>query len=172
MNRLIGDLVDVASIEAGALAVALEETDLAQVLIEAVSTFEAHAASLRVALLVEISSPLPPVMLDAARILQVLGNLLENALKFTPSRGQVVLRADLIGPDLHVAVSDTGMGIPADRLEAVFGRFVQAAGGDRRGVGLGLYISRCIMQGHGGRIWAESTMGEGSTIHFTLPVGE
>ncbi|HVS63206.1 MAG TPA: ATP-binding protein, partial [Thermoanaerobaculia bacterium] len=108
--------------------------------------------------------------LDAARILQVLGNLLENALKFTPARGRVVLRAERVGPDIHVAVSDTGGGIPADRLKAVFERFVQAGGRDRRGVGLGLYISRCIVHGHGGRIWAESTLGEGTTVHFTLPV--
>ncbi|HVS63374.1 MAG TPA: histidine kinase dimerization/phospho-acceptor domain-containing protein, partial [Thermoanaerobaculia bacterium] len=108
MNRLIGDLVDVASIEAGALAVTLEVTDPAEVLVEAASTFEANAASSGIAFLVEIASPLPPATLDAARILQVLGNLLENALKFTPARGRVVLRAERVGPDIHVAVSDTG----------------------------------------------------------------
>lgn len=170
MNRLIGDLVDVASIEAGALAVTLEVTDPTEVLMEAASTFEAHADSRGVALVVEIDSPLPPATLDAARILQVLGNLLENALKFTPAGGRVVLRAEHAGSDIHVKVSDTGSGIAADRLEAVFERFVQAGGIDRRGVGLGLYISRCIVHGHDGRIWAESTPGEGSTVHFTLSV--
>lgn len=170
MSRLIGDLVDVASIEAGSLAVKLESTDPAEVLMEAASTFEAQAASKGIDFLVEISSPLPPTTLDAPRILQVLGNLLENALKFTSARGRVVLRAERKGPEVHVTVSDTGAGIPADKLELVFERFVQAGGVDRRGVGLGLYISRCIVLGHGGRIWAESAIGEGSTVHFTLPV--
>lgn len=170
MNRLVGDLIDVASIEAGALAVALEVTDPGEVLTEAANTFELQAASRGIDFSLEIASTLPPARLDAARILQVLGNLLENALKFTPARGGVVLRAEHVGPDIHVAVSDTGAGIPADRLEAVFERFAQAGGVDRRGVGLGLYISRCIVHGHGGRIWIESALGGGSTVHLTLPV--
>ena len=71
---------------------------------------------------------------------------------------------------MRFAVSDTGVGIPADKLEAVFERFLQITKNDRRGVGLGLYISKCIVQGHGGRIWAESKSGEGSTFCFTLPI--
>ncbi len=71
---------------------------------------------------------------------------------------------------MHFAVSDTGAGIPADKLEAVFERFRQVNTNDRRGIGLGLYISRCIVHGHGGKIWAESKLSEGSTLSFTLPV--
>lgn len=170
MNRLIGDLMDVASIEAGALAVAAELTDPAEVLAEAAGIFEANAKSRGIGFGVEIASPLPPTKLDAARILQVLGNLLENALKFTQAGGQVRLHAERVDSDLHVAVEDTGAGIPHDRLESVFERFVQAGQDDRRGVGLGLYISKCIVIGHGGRIWAESELGHGSTVHFTLPL--
>ena len=82
----------------------------------------------------------------------------------------MVVCVEQAGDDLRFAVSDTGVGIPADKLDAVFGRFVQVKSNDRRGVGLGLYISKCIVQGHGGRIWAESTPGNGSTFYFTLPV--
>jgi signal transduction histidine kinase len=169
MNRLIGDLVDVASIEAGALVVTLELCDPVEVVTEAASTFEAQASASGVALGVQIASPLGRAALDPARILQVLGNLLGNALKFTPAAGEVVLRLERIGGDIQFTVSDTGAGIPADMLESVFERFVQAGSHDRRGVGLGLYISKCIVQGHGGRIWAESTPGRGSTFRFTLP---
>lgn len=169
MNRLIGDLVDVASIEEGTLAVTLEVTDPAEVLMEAAEVFKSYAASKEIALSLEIPSPLPRTKLDEARILQVLSNLLGNAFKFTPAHGRIVVRANHVGSDIHVAVSDTGTGIPAERLEAIFGRFVQV-GRDSRGVGLGLYISRCIVQGHGGRIWVESELGQGSTVHFTLPV--
>jgi signal transduction histidine kinase len=114
--------------------------------------------------------PLPVAALDPARILQVLINLLTNAFKFTPPDGKVAVRVEGIGEELHFAVSDSGAGMPADKLESVFERFVQVKNDDRRGFGLGLYISKCIVEGHGGRIWAESTMGKGSSFCFTLPL--
>jgi signal transduction histidine kinase len=169
MNRLIGDLVDVASIEAGALAVTREAGDLAQVVAEAVDNFQAQAAEKRILLSVEIAAPLPPVSFDPARILQVLANLLSNAVKFTPSGGRIDVRLEQAKGELLCVVSDTGTGIPSDKLETVFERFLQLARNDRRGVGLGLYISKCIVQGHGGRIWAESTPAKGSAFYFTVP---
>ncbi len=170
MNRLIGDLVDVASIEAGRLLVTREMGDPIHVVAEAVDAFRAQASTAGISVVTEIVSPVPRVELDAARILQVLGNLVGNAIKFTPAPGRVVIHVERVGDDLRFAVSDTGMGIPGDKLEAVFERFLQIDGSDRRGVGLGLFICRCIVRGHGGRIWAESTMGVGSTIFFTLPM--
>jgi signal transduction histidine kinase len=170
MNRLIGDLVDVASIEAGVLAVAREPGDPTHVIAEAVAAFEPQAAAKGVALSAE-ATPLPSlVIFDAARLLQVLTNLLSNAIKFTPAKGNVIVRAERVGDEVVIAVSDTGVGIPDDQLEAVFGRFVQVTKNDQRGVGLGLYISRSIVQAHGGRIWAESKIGEGSTFRVALPI--
>ena len=169
MNRLIGDLVDVAGIHAGALTVARETADPASVVTEAVDTFQAQALSAGISLDAEIVPVLPATAFDTPRILQVLSNLLSNAIKFTPRQGRVVVRVERLGADIRFAVSDTGIGIPADKLEAVFMRFLQIAT-DRRGVGLGLYISKAIVQGHGGRIWAESTLGAGSTFCFTLPI--
>ena len=171
MRRLVGDLVDVASIEAGMLAVTREVGDPAEVVAEAIETFLAEASGRGVSLVAEISPELPPVAFDAARILQVLCNLLSNALKFTPAQGAVVVRLEHVNDDVVCCVSDTGEGIPVDQLEAVFDRFVQLTKNDRRGVGLGLFISKCIVTGHGGRIWAENTAGRGSTFCFTLPVG-
>lgn len=170
MNRLIGDLVDVASIEAGMLVVTREVGDPAQVVTEAVDTFQAQASASGVSLVGEIVPSSSLAAFDPARILQVLANLLGNAIKFTPANGKVVVRVERVGDEIQIAVRDTGVGIPTDKLEAVFERFLQVARNDRRGVGLGLYISRCIVQAHGGRIWAESRMGEGSTVCFTLPV--
>jgi signal transduction histidine kinase len=167
MTRLVGDLADLASIEAGALAVTLEDADPASLVSEALDTFREQAATSGVSLVTEIVSPLPRAQLDSARILQVLVNLLSNALKFTPRDGTVRVRVECVGAELRFAVHDTGIGIPADKLEAVFERFVQV-GKDRRGVGLGLYISRCIMHAHGGRVWAESSPGEGSTFRLAL----
>ena len=170
MNRLIGDLVDLASIEAGSLAVTRELGDLTPIVTEAVDTFHAQASASGVSLVAEIAPSLPLVAFDSARILQVLANLLGNAIKFTPPNGHVTVRAERVGDEIHLAVSDTGVGVPPDQLEAVFERYVQVAKDDRRGVGLGLYISKCIVQGHGGKIWAESTLGQGSVFRFTLPV--
>jgi signal transduction histidine kinase len=170
MDRLIGDLVDVASIEAGMLAVTREVGDPTHVVMEAVDSFQPQASARGVSLVADIVPELPLAAFDSARILQVLTNLLSNALKFTPAHGSVIVRVDRIGDEARFAVHDTGAGIPGDKLEAVFERFRQVDKSDRRGVGLGLYISKCIVQGHGGRIWAESTMAEGSTFCFTLPL--
>lgn len=170
MERLIGDLIDVASIDADALAVTRELSDPAQVVAEAVDTFRARAVESGIALTAEVGAASSPVAFDSGRILQVLANLLSNAIKFTPRDGRVTVRVERVSGELRFAVSDTGAGIPADKLEAVFQRFFRLQKNDRRGLGLGLYISKCIVQGHGGRIWAESERGEGSTFRFTLPL--
>jgi signal transduction histidine kinase len=169
MRRLVGDLVDVASIEAGMLAVTRAAGDLGDVVTEGVETFHAEASSRGISLTAEIAPAVPPVAFDAARILQVLCNLLSNALKFTPAQGSVVVRLEHVDENIVCCVSDTGEGIPDDKLEAVFDRFVQLTKNDRRGVGLGLFISKCIVHGHGGRIWVENRKGPGSTFCFSLP---
>lgn len=169
MNRLIGDLVDVASIEAGALAVTRELSDPAQIVSEAVSSLQGQASAKSLSLVAVLEPSLAPAALDAARIHQVLINLISNAIKFTPEHGKIAVRARRVGADIRIDVIDTGIGIASDMLEVIFERFVQIKKNDTRGVGLGLYISRCIVQGHGGRIWAESKTGEGSTVCFTLP---
>lgn len=170
MNRLIGDLVDVASIHAGTLTVSPQKEDPARTVLEAVDTFQAQAQSRGISVVAQIVPPAMSVRFDPARVLQVITNLLSNALKFTPAKGKIVARVERLGGQVQFTVTDTGLGIPADKLEAIFERYVQVASNDRRGVGLGLYISRCIVQGHGGRIWAESTLGKGSSFFFTLPL--
>src|SRR3954447_23404864 len=171
MRRLVGDLVDVASIEAGMLAVTRVESDAAEVVTEAVETFHAEGLASALSVKAEFVQPLPRASFDPARILQVIGNLLSNAVKFTPSHGSVVVHVERVGDNIVVAVADNGEGIPADMLNAVFERFVQLTPDHRRGgVGLGLYISKCIIEGHGGRIWAENRSSGGTTFSFSLPI--
>ncbi len=170
MRRLVGDLVDVASLEAGLLAVTRVVGSPVDVVTEAVETFQAQASGNGISLTAEILSPVPLSSFDASRILQVLSNLLSNAIKFTPAQGTVVVSLEHVEDDIVCRVSDSGEGIPGDKLEAVFDRFVQLTKNDRRGVGLGLFISKCIVQGHGGRIWAENRGDRGSAFCFTLPV--
>ena len=169
MNRLIGDLVDVASIDAGKLAVVPATRDLAALVAEAADTFRAAASAKGVSLRTEmdVAPLLAPV--DHHRILQVLANLVSNSLKFTPRGGTITLRGKREAGGVRLCVRDTGSGIPQHALAQIFERFSQVGGNDRQGLGLGLYISRCIVDAHGGRIWAESRPGAGSTISFTLP---
>ena len=152
MNRLIGDLVDVVSIDAGKLAVHTEPCDAAALLAEAAEAFAASADERGVALEVDAPGGKLTAPLDHGRMLQVLANLVTNALKFTPRGGRVVLAGRRSAGELRLTVTDDGSGIPADRLEAVFERFWQADENDRRGLGLGLYISRSLVEAHGGRI--------------------
>jgi signal transduction histidine kinase len=168
MNRLIGDLVDVASIDAGKLAVTPVRGDANELVAEAVKTFEAAASARSISLNADVSEGPLRGEFDHDRVMQVLANLITNAMKFTPHGGAIRVRAEG-GDHLRFAVSDTGSGIPGNLLEAIFERFWQVGKNDRRGLGLGLYISRCIVEAHGGRIWAESKVSEGSSLCFTLP---
>lgn len=169
MNRLIGDLVDVASIEAGKLVVVPGEGDLLAVIREAVEMFQVSADTHRIRLAPQLDGPPLLARFDHGRLLQVLGNLLGNAIKFSPPGARIDIRAERAGAEMRVAVADDGPGIRPEDLEAVFGKFWQVERRARTGLGLGLYISRCILQAHGGRIWAESAPGTGSTLFFALP---
>jgi signal transduction histidine kinase len=169
MNRLIGDLVDVTSIEEGRIRVAPALQDATALVRESVEAFQPLAAAQGISLDVEIRGNTLMAKFDHERILQVLANLLANAIKFTPAGGRISLRVEPMAPDVRFSVVDTGSGIPSHQLEVVFERLWQARGEERRGLGLGLYISRNIVEAHGGRIWAESQPGKGSTFSFTLP---
>ncbi|HET7160375.1 MAG TPA: HAMP domain-containing sensor histidine kinase, partial [Burkholderiales bacterium] len=170
MNRLIGDLVDVVSIDAGKLAVDPQRCNAAQLITEAVDTFS-HSAHEHGILLKSETGERPLLgVFDSDRMLQVLANLISNAIKFTGHGGAVTVRCERAGEELRVCVLDTGEGISPDMLEAVFERFWQAGKNNHRGLGLGLYISKCIVEAHGGRIWVESKLGAGSAFHFTIPV--
>ena len=173
MRRLVDDLLDVSRIDRrGAVSIEPVDFDLAE---------EVRGAAVRIGrehsdrLIAVVADSSIPVHADRDRIDQVLTNLLENAVKYSPDGGPIRVSAERRGGEVEVRVADTGVGIPADRRENVFERFYQADGdaGRRRfgGLGLGLYISRAIIDAHGGRIWAtENTEAEsGSVFGFRIP---
>lgn len=168
MGRLVGDLMDVASIEAGKLGLVRTRRSANLLLREAMDAFEPPAIANGVLFRCESRNDAGVVELDHERILQVLTNLVGNSLKFTPRGGQITVRLARRDDELGVSVADTGCGISADLLDKVFERYFQSRT-DRRGLGLGLFISKSIIEGHGGKIWAESTPGRGTTFHFTVP---
>jgi len=169
MNRLIADLLDVASIDAGKLAVKPAPGEWTELITEAADTFRPAVSGKGISLETRMGAHPVPGEFDHDRMLQVLGNLISNSIKFTGPGGKIAVRAEREGDELSFCVSDTGAGIPEDSLEAIFERFWQVGRNDRRGLGLGLYISRCIVEAHGGRIWAESTRGEGTMVCFRIP---
>ncbi|HSU15642.1 PAS domain S-box protein [Longimicrobium sp.] len=172
MQRLRQDLLDVASIETGQLAIEWDLWDPAGLAAEALESFAGLAGEKGLRLESEVAPGLPQLEGDRERIMQVLANLLGNAVKFTPQGGRVGLRVTAGGDEVRFDVSDTGPGIPAEHLDRVFDRFWKVRSANRQGAGLGLAIAKGIVEAHDGRIWVESEAGRGSTFSFTLPIRE
>jgi signal transduction histidine kinase len=168
MNRLVQDLLDVAKLEAGRVGIDARELQVAPLVREAHEMLAPLAAEKSIRLDYSVSDALPAVTADGGRVLQVLSNLVGNAVKFTPKEGRIVIRADPAPGGVRFSVADTGPGIPQEQLGKLFGRFWQGNPADRRGIGLGLSIAKGIVDAHGGRIWVESRVGEGTTFFFTL----
>lgn len=169
LDRLIQDLLDVGSIEAGRLRVSARPEAVEPLLAEALEHLRARAAHAGLRLEVEAAPGLPAVRADRTRLLQLFSNLVGNAIRFTPRGGSVTVRARPEGAELCFSVTDTGVGIAPEELARLYEPFWQARRTDRGGAGLGLAIARGIVEAHGGRIWATSEPGRGSTFCFTLP---
>jgi two-component system sensor histidine kinase GlrK len=175
-NRLIGvvnSLLDLSKMEAGMMTYDFEITTLEPLIQRAVSEITPLVEAKQITLQSTIEARLPRTKLDAERILQVLRNLIGNAVKFTPKGGQVSVVARPLNGKLEVSVKDSGPGIPAQSLKTIFEKFQQGthngAKKTRQGTGLGLAIASSIITSHGGEIWAESELGQGSRFVFILP---
>jgi signal transduction histidine kinase len=169
-NHLIEDLLDVARMEAGRLTVEPARLDPADIVHQAVDMQQAQAAARSVRLELRLAGSFPAIHADPARMLQVFGNLIGNAIRFSPTGGLVSVRAHRENGTIRFSVEDQGPGIAADSMPHLFDPFWQAAKTGTGGAGLGLAIARGIVEAHGGRIWAESEPGKGCTFHFTVPL--
>lgn len=170
MDSLIRDLLDVTRIEAGRLSVEASAADVENLLTDALRTLEPVAREKSIDLQLRADDSLPQVCADRERIRQALSNLIGNSVKFSPAGSKIELRAARVDGEVVVSVRDQGPGMTADQLSHAFDRFWQSRRTDRDGAGLGLAITRGIIEAHGGRIWAESAIGAGSTFHFALPL--
>jgi protein-histidine pros-kinase len=171
--QLINDVLDLAKIEAGKVEVRPEPLDLGHVVCEVRDILRGLAADKRIHIDVEVDADVGPVVLDPARLKQVLYNYLSNAIKFTGEDGRVLVRAGAAGPnEVRIDVEDTGIGIAPDTIPRLFGAFQQLdAGAAKRyqGTGLGLALTRRILEAQGGRVEVSSTVGVGSRFSAILP---
>ncbi|MEO8333590.1 MAG: ATP-binding protein [bacterium] len=169
MDRMIGDLLDATRLRAGRLTLEVARVDACKILQQADETLQPAANQQGI----QLRSVTPEeecfVRADEGRLLQVLGNLVGNAIKFTPAGGLVTVSAKAADAEVIFSVADNGLGIAPEHRDHLFDSFWQARSGDRRGVGLGLTITKEIVHAHGGRLWLESTVGMGSTFSFALP---
>jgi signal transduction histidine kinase len=168
-NRLIEDLLDVSRVANGSITLLRAPHDLRDLATRAERMLRPLAQDRGLTLRVSVPAAPVPAQVDGDRVLQVLSNLVGNALKFTPAGGRIDVAVEQANGVARVTVRDTGIGIAADELEHVFDPFRQVGDADRRGVGLGLPIARGIVEAHGGRISASSDPGVGSVFTFTLP---
>ncbi|HMA00794.1 MAG TPA: ATP-binding protein, partial [Gemmatimonadaceae bacterium] len=169
-QRLIQDLLDVAAIEAGGLSLVRREEDPVLLMTRVALSFEDLAAAQGVTLVTELPDELPTIVCDADRLLQALGNLIGNALKFTPDGGEIRMCAETDGDGVRLSVADNGPGIPEEDVPHIFDRFWTARHDSRvRGTGMGLAIVRGIVEAHGGRVWVERNHRGGATFTLRLP---
>jgi signal transduction histidine kinase len=170
MEKLISDLLDISEIEMGHLRLEKKSCTIASLLDSVHDTFAESARAKSIEL--NFSSPAgnPSIIVDPDRIIQVLTNLVGNALKFTPEGGHIFASATVLPKEVRFSVQDTGPGISPEAQPHVFEQFWKARSSGKRGRGLGLYIAKMIVEQHGGRIWLESDGRTGTTFYFTLPV--
>jgi signal transduction histidine kinase len=172
MLRLIEDLLDFASIEAGRLVMKRQPQDPTSIIQETLASFEGVAQEKGLQLTADVAPHLPKVFCDLDRILQVLSNLVGNATKATAEGGHITLRVEARGHEVLFAVSDNGPGISEEDIKHLFERYWRSDEAEYKGTGLGLAIASGIVSAHGGLIWAESELGRGSTFLFTIPTAD
>jgi two-component system phosphate regulon sensor histidine kinase PhoR len=172
LGALTTDLLKLSRIEAGKMEMEKRAVELPDVMASCLETSRLKAAQKGVALRMECPATLPPVLGDAAYLREALQSLLDNAVQYTAAGGQIAVSAAAADASVVVTVSDTGIGIPQAEQERVFERFYRVEAARSReegGTGLGLSIVKHIVEAHGGKIWLESEVGEGSRFHFSVP---
>ena len=170
MDELIQDLLDVTRVEAGRLAVSMRSENTEEMLSDTLRTLAPVAEDKELGLRLNAPDDLPNVLADRDRFGQAISNLVGNAVKFSQAGGEITVRVAVLDKELLFSVSDKGSGMTSEQLSHAFDRFWQSSRTDRQGAGLGLAITKGIVDAHGGRIWAESSPGNGSTFYFTLRI--
>jgi len=168
-DQMLSDLLAISAVETGLFSVETAPVDAAELILGILESQYSLATAASVIVAADVSPDLPLLLADEKRLVDVLENLVGNAVKFTAPGGSITIGANNQGSEILLWVKDSGVGIAAEQMPHIFDRFWQAAKKERRGIGLGLSICKAIVEAHGGRIWAESTVGVGTTMFFTIP---
>jgi signal transduction histidine kinase len=171
LTELIDHLLDMSRLDAGVLKLTLQPVNPLEILTAAVT--EAKLRSPDFQFNKEINGDIPEMMADGRRLRQIIDNILDNAVKYSPAQTSIMLKAELQPEALLVSISDHGKGIPEEERQKIFERLYrieQRLQKDPGGLGLGLSLCKALVEGHGGRIWVESAVGKGSTFYFTIPL--
>jgi K+-sensing histidine kinase KdpD len=171
LENIVDNLLDTSRLQSGRFRLERRETNVGDLVHRVIRDMQLQTDFHQLSSL--LSPPSPVAVIDGRRIEQVLRNLLNNAIKYSPGGGSIQVQGGVEGRQLYIRVADQGIGIPPDDLERVFERFYRVDNPQverASGVGVGLAVSRAIVQAHGGRIWVESTLGRGSTFYFTIPL--
>lgn len=170
LSGIVDDLLDISKIQAGKMELNFEKAPLDRIIHDSVEAIGANGAWVEINLPAEVIQ----VNVDPQKTMQVIINLLTNALKFSPGKTKIFLSALRFGEEIHISVRDQGIGIPQKELSNIFNQFYQLkkSQAKNKGMGLGLFISKVIIEGHQGKIWAESKEGEGSVFHIALPIDQ
>lgn len=176
LSNLINDLLDLSKLEAGKMGIRLQPSSIEYVINESVGALENWSKTKSISIEKKIEAGLPEINIDPDRIIQILNNLIGNAIKFAPSNSDITITASLDdgGKEIIVSVQDNGIGIAKEDLPKIFNKFYQAGervASDINGTGIGLSVVKEIVGLHGGKVWAESEKGAGARFIFSLPLG-
>lgn len=172
MQKMISDLLDFGKIQSGTLKVERASVPVLVIVASALEPMAIRAKEKKQQLNVEIQEDTPNIFCDQGRIIQILWNLIGNAIKFTPNEGAININAFTDSKTVHFIVTDSGPGLEEEELKKVFDSFWQSGKSSKLSAGLGLAISKGLVDAHGGKIWVESEKGQGCKFHFTIPIAE
>ena len=149
-----------------------EIAEFDQIIVSAIQQVETSARQKEITIRTDVPDDFPAVFVDYAKMVRLFANILSNGIKYTPQHGTITIQATIRHDTILTGITDTGQGIPSEYLSTIFDRFAQVdrkRQGKAASVGLGLYFCKLVVEAHGGKIWAESTVGQGSTFYFTIP---
>jgi len=171
--KLVNSLLDLSKMEAGMMVYNFHKAEISPLISRITDEIEPLAETRNIRIETEISEELPFIMMDTERILQVLRNLVGNAVKFTPNEGYIRISAQAVDKAVKISVADSGTGISEEKVTAIFDKYYQdtlARSSKIKGTGLGLAVVKQVINSHGGKVWVESTSEHGSVFSFVLPV--
>ncbi|PIE35916.1 hypothetical protein CSA56_02410 [candidate division KSB3 bacterium] len=172
MHDMVNNILEVHKMEDGSMEIEKEIAEFDQIIVNGIQQVENSAGQKKIVILTDVPDDFPAVFVDQTKMVRLFANILSNGIKYTPEQGTITIHTTIQRDTILTGITDTGQGIPSEYLSTIFDRFAQVdrkRQGKAASVGLGLYFCKLVVEAHGGKIWAESKAGQGSTFYFTIP---